>query len=212
MSMNGLVRGALKRPYWRITIIGFAMSVAALLLRERGEFPDLIGASRAARLAFLPLLVTVPYALEDPFIEAGCATRTRGRTMKLAFVAPSLVLVAVFLLSAVLLPGGRILLNARGMASGLLLEGSTLTALGIGVAALVPSRLGRAVPGLLGAASQMALFAFAWMLPVPWRLFRDSPLDPSWEAIHRVWAALLVGSVVLFHFASRDRYRCRSRR
>ena len=208
MTVLALIGYSFRRPQWRIAVPALLVGVVthrALL----SVLTDDAGPIVAVRLASLPLVLGVGFALEDPIHDLARSFPMRYWVARIILVVPSGVLIIAFFLIARAADITVVPMLRVSLFRGIAVELTALAVIGVAAGSLVRAERGSGLHGIVAAGVQLVVFALAWLLPEPLALFADDPLSEDWLKAHYVWLGIIALSAGTFLLASRDMGRCR---
>lgn len=213
-----LLRHLLRAGPW-LQWLPVTVLIALILWATSELFPDFASRQLYFRAALLVAALGICFVYDDPASETSDPTpspllkrrsiRTLlGITTWAGLVALTLIVAArgmdpVLVLSEEIsnpFPVGRVLL-----------EGSTMAAWGLAIAAVIAKRRDDE-PGKFSSVALIAIYAISWMIPDQWKPWAD-PSDPRWDtALPYWWLALTLGLTVVLAFSWDSRVGWRLRR
>lgn len=213
-----IVRPTARVLNWPALLAGAAIAFVVAALATRDRFLDLAGAVHVLRLAAIPLVVGVAFALDDPTeaTMAGLPTPLAlRRVVRLALVLPAVALSWFGLLLYV--SRAPVLVESAGEMDvltdllpvwALTLEAAAMVAVALAVAALSARYSTDGTGGVVAAPTLLGMMAAALFLPARWQLWAAvSDGEVLWRQAHQHWAILLVAATALLAHASRDPWR-----
>lgn len=185
-----------------------AALVALILWGTSSLLPDFASRQLYIRAALLVAALGISFVYDDPAVEttdpAPSPLWKRSSIRTLLGAIPWAILVTATLLVAGRGIEPRFILNEDVLnplpVGRILLEGSTMAAWGLAIAAVISKRW-EDEPAKFATAGLLALYAASWVVPETWKPWAG-PNDSRWDTVLPWWwAALGIGLVVAIAFS-----------
>lgn len=169
-------------------------AAAAVLLAWRG---DTTGPVDLLRGPLLLVVLGAAFVVDDPGTRVVEAVPVPWR-----FRLTVRILVSLLIVCCACAALGAVLVNDVRIGAGVGLEGVTILAVGLAIAALAVRYAGVDEPGVWGAPTVLGLVVALTFLPSQWALM--VPAGPQWSSAHLRWALVLVIAAAVIVAAARD--------